>query len=93
MNKWFKRFAVISSSVFVLTGCSLFSSEEDVVEMAELPVFEATYQPQIAWEKGIGSGVDKYYSQLKPALDYENVYVASREGKIQAYDVTEGTFI
>jgi outer membrane protein assembly factor BamB len=93
MNKWLKHFAVISGSVLMLTGCSLFSSEEDVVEMAELPVFDASYKPKIAWERGVGSGVDKYYSQLKPAVDSEAVYVASRDGKIEAYNVTTGRFI
>jgi outer membrane protein assembly factor BamB len=47
--------------LFFLTGCSVFSSEEDVVKMAELPIFESVYQPHIAWKKSISDGVDKYY--------------------------------
>ena len=87
MNKWLKCIAVISGAAFLLTGCSLFDSEEDVVVMAELPVFEASYQPQIAWQESIGDGVDKYYSQLQPAVDSDAIYAASREGEVKAFTI------
>jgi len=93
MNKWFKRLAVISSATFLLTGCSLFSSEEDVVKMAELPVFESSYKPQIAWKKGISDGVDKYYSQLQPVADQDAVYAASRDGLIKAFAPATGKLL
>ena len=58
--------------------------------MAELPVFEATYQPQVAWTTAIGSGVDNYYSQLQPAVDDNAVYVAARDGKVRAFLSAKG---
>lgn len=90
MKKGFKQLLTLATSTLLLTGCSIFSSEKDVVTMAELPVFEATYKPQIAWKASIGSGVDKYYSQLSPAADDEAVYVASREGDLKALDAVTG---
>ncbi|WP_028863323.1 outer membrane protein assembly factor BamB [Psychromonas aquimarina] len=93
MKIWLKRFAVMSGSALLLTGCSLFSSEEDVVEMAELPVFEATYQPQIAWQENISDGVDKYYSQLQPVADNKNVYAASRNGEVKAFSINSGKLL
>ena len=90
MNKWFKRIAVIFSATFLLAGCSLFSSEEDVVKMAELPVFESSYQPQIAWKKRVSDGVDKYYSQLQPVADKQAVYAASRDGLVKAFAPASG---
>lgn len=90
MNKSLKPLITLAISTLLLTGCSLFSSEQDVVTMAELPVFEATYSPQIAWKASIGNGVDKYYSQLQPAADDEAVYVASREGEVKAFDAITG---
>jgi outer membrane protein assembly factor BamB len=87
MKKWFKRIAIISSATLLLTGCSVFSSEDDVVVMAELPAFEPSYQPQIAWQESIGNGIDKYYSQLQPAVDQQAVYVASRDGRIKAFSL------
>lgn len=93
MKKCFKRIAIISSVTFLLTGCSLFSGDDDVVKMAELPVFESTYQPHVAWQKSIGDGVDKYYSQLQPAVDEQGVYVASREGQIKAFALADGKLL
>ena len=90
MNKWVKRIAVISCSTFFLAGCSIFSSDEDVVKMAERPVFESTYQPQIAWQETISDGVEKYYSQLQPVADLHAVYAASRDGIIKAFSLTTG---
>ena len=93
MNKWFTHIAVISSATFLLAGCSLFSSEEDVVKMAELPVFESSYQPQVAWQKSISDGVDKYYSQLQPVADQQAVYAASRDGQIKAFAPVSGKLL
>ncbi|WP_415227380.1 outer membrane protein assembly factor BamB [Psychromonas sp.] len=93
MKKCFKRIAIIGSATFLLAGCSIFSSEDDVVVMAELPVFESSYQPQIAWQNSIGDGVDKYYSQLQPAVDLQRVYVASRDGQLKAFQLDSGKLI
>jgi len=90
MIKWVKNITVIASSALILSGCSIFSSEEDVVKMAELPEFQATYEPVIAWSTSIGDGVDKYYSQLQPAVDEKAVYVAARDGEVKALSVKEG---
>jgi outer membrane protein assembly factor BamB len=90
MKKGLKQLITLATSTLLLTGCSLFSSEEDVVTMAELPIFEASYTPQIAWQANIGSGVDKYYSQLLPAADDDAVYVASREGEVKAFNAVTG---
>ncbi|WP_160061042.1 outer membrane protein assembly factor BamB [Psychromonas sp. L1A2] len=90
MIKWVKNITVIASSALILSGCSIFSSEEDVVKMAELPEFQATYKPVIAWSTSIGSGVDKYYSQLQPAVDEKAVYVAARDGEVKALSVKKG---
>lgn len=90
MKKCFKYFAVIVSACLLLTGCSLFSDEEDVVQMAELPVFKSTYKPRIAWKRSVGNGVDKFYSQLQPVTDDETIYVASRNGYVKAFSLENG---
>ncbi|TEW54895.1 outer membrane protein assembly factor BamB [Psychromonas sp. RZ22] len=91
MIKWVKKLTIITTTTLVLSGCSLFSGEEDVVKMADLPEFEATYEPQIAWTNSIGDGVGDYYSQLKPAVDSDAVYVAERDGKVKAFSVEGGS--
>lgn len=90
MKKSFKQLLTLATSTLLLTGCSLFSGDKDVVTMSELPVFTASYQPIIAWQHSVGDGVDKFYSQLQPTADESSVYVASREGLVSAYEVKSG---
>lgn len=37
-------------SVTLLSGCSLFSGEEDVVKMSPLPTVENQFTPSTAWD-------------------------------------------
>lgn len=85
-----KHFILLVSSFFFLAGCSFFSGDEPVVKMKERPVFTPSYKPVIAWNKSIGSGVGKYYSQLKPVADSDAVYAASRDGEVSALSLETG---
>ncbi|STI80739.1 putative dehydrogenase [Escherichia coli] len=55
-------------SVTLLSGCSLFNSEEDVVKMSPLPTVENQFTPTTAWSTSVGSGIGNFYSNLHPAL-------------------------
>ncbi|SPW58485.1 putative dehydrogenase [Escherichia coli] len=44
-------------SVTLLSGCSLFNSEEDVVKMSPLPTVENQFTPTTAWSTSVGSGI------------------------------------
>lgn len=90
MSKWVKNLTILAATTLLLSGCSLFGGDKDVVEMAKLPEFKATYQPKVAWSRNVGSGVDKYFSQLKPAVDDKAVYVAARDGEVRALSVDKG---
>lgn len=90
MIKWVRNITIITTGTLLLSGCSLFSSEQDVVKMADLPEFEATYVPQVIWTESIGDGVGKYYSQLQPAVDENVIYVAARDGNVKALDIKNG---
>ena len=54
-------------SVTLLSGCSLFSGEEDVVKMAPLPKVENQFEPQEVWSTSVGDGIGDFYSNLHPA--------------------------
>lgn len=47
-------------SVTLLSGCSLFSGEEDVVKMSPLPTVENQFSPQVAWDTSVGSGIGDF---------------------------------
>ena len=51
-------------SVTLLSGCSLFSGEEDVVKMSPLPTVENQFTPSTAWDVSVGNGIGDFYSNL-----------------------------
>ncbi|PLR21682.1 outer membrane protein assembly factor BamB [Pantoea endophytica] len=77
-------------SVTLLSGCSLFSGEEDVVKRAPLPKVENQFTPQTAWSTSVGDGVGDFYSNLHPAWLDGTVYAADRFGVVKALDASNG---
>ncbi|MDO6687336.1 MULTISPECIES: outer membrane protein assembly factor BamB [unclassified Agarivorans] len=70
-----------------LSACSLFNSEEDVVQMAPVPEFSNQFTVAKQWETRVGDGVEKYFSALSPVVAYDSVFAASRFGEIRAFDL------
>ncbi len=77
-------------SVTLLSGCSLFSGEEDVVTMSPLPTVENQFTPNKAWSTSVGDGIGEYYSHLRPAYQDSTVYAADRRGTVKAMDLADG---
>lgn len=77
-------------SVTLLSGCSLFSGEEDVVKMSPLPTVTNQFNPSTAWSSSVGSGIGDFHSNLHPALDSGVVYAADRRGTVKAVSASDG---
>jgi outer membrane protein assembly factor BamB len=77
-------------SVTLLSGCSLFSGEEDVVKMSPLPTVENQFTPEKAWSTSVGKGTGEFYSNLHPAWADSTVYAADRYGIVKAVDLADG---
>lgn len=77
-------------SVSLLSGCSLFNSEEDVNKMAALPKVENQFTASILWHVSVGDGIGDYYSNLHPAFKNNMVYAADRMGIVKAVNVENG---
>lgn len=77
-------------SVTLLSGCSLFSGEEDVVKMSPLPTVENQFTPSTAWSTSVGNGIGDFYSNLHPALVDGVVYAADRHGTVKAVNASDG---
>ncbi|WP_029684679.1 outer membrane protein assembly factor BamB [Tatumella saanichensis] len=77
-------------SATLLSGCSLFSGEEDAVKMAPLPKVDNQFTPTQVWEKSVGDGVGDFYSNLHPAWQGDTVYAADRYGIVEALDAATG---
>lgn len=77
-------------SVTLLSGCSLFSGEEDVVKMSPLPTVENQFTPSTAWDTSVGDGIGDFYSNLHPAFADGVVYAADRKGTVKALNADVG---
>lgn len=77
-------------SVTLLSGCSLFNSEEDVVKMSPLPKVENQFTPSTAWSTSVGSGIGDFYSNLHPTFADSVVYAADRNGTVKALNADSG---
>ncbi|MGB3253410.1 outer membrane protein assembly factor BamB [Buttiauxella gaviniae] len=77
-------------SLTLLSGCSLFSGEEDVVKMSPLPTVENQFEPEKSWSTSVGSGIGDFYSNLHPAWQDGNIYAADRRGTVKAVNADDG---
>ncbi|MCL5498892.1 outer membrane protein assembly factor BamB [Escherichia coli] len=77
-------------SVTLLSGCSLFNGEEDVVKMSPLPTVTNQFNPSTAWSTSVGSGIGDFHSNLHPALESGVVYAADRRGTVKAVSASDG---
>ncbi|HED2353671.1 TPA: outer membrane protein assembly factor BamB [Enterobacter hormaechei subsp. xiangfangensis] len=77
-------------SVTLLSGCSLFSGEEDVLKMSPLPTVENQFTPSTAWDTSVGDGIGDFYSNLHPAFADGVVYAADRKGIVKALNADDG---
>lgn len=77
-------------SVTLLSGCSLFSGEEDAVKMATLPEVANQFEPEKVWSTSVGSGIGEFHSNLRPAWQGDAVYAADRFGTVKALDAESG---
>lgn len=91
-----KRHHLLATSLLaatLLSGCSLFSGEEDVVKMSPLPVVENQFKVEKLWDTSVGNGVGDFFSRLRPAYMDGKVYAASRNGEVAALDAEKGNVL
>lgn len=77
-------------SLTLLSGCSLFSGEEDVVKMSPLPKVENQFTPAKVWQTSVGDGIGDFYSNLHPAWQGGTIYAADRHGLVKAVNAEDG---
>ncbi|AUX73398.1 outer membrane protein assembly factor BamB [Erwinia pyrifoliae] len=77
-------------SVTLLSGCSWFSGEEDVVTMSPLPTVQNQFEPKKVWSTSVGDGVGDFYSNLHPAWADNTIYAADRHGTVKALNSGDG---
>jgi outer membrane protein assembly factor BamB len=87
----FLRLLVISC--ILLSSCTTISNwfyEEEELEFRRLKPIEVRFTPTEVWSENLGSGIGKFYSKLRPAIAYDKVFAANRQGDVNAYDLATG---
>jgi outer membrane protein assembly factor BamB len=85
-------FLLLTSSV-LLSSCTTISNwfyEEEELEIRRLKPIETQFTPTETWSVELGDGIDKFYSKLRPAIAYDKVFAANRQGLVNAYDQATG---
>jgi len=85
---------LLLASLMLTGGCTalsnLFDNPDNTAEPSELVDFEPTIKVRIVWRRSVGSGTDKMFLKLRPAIDGERVYAATRDGRVRAFDARTG---
>jgi len=78
--------------LIILQGCALFGGddEEDVQLPTELVEFEAVIEVDEKWDVSVGKGHEGLVLGLKPTTDGEQIYAASFDGNVIAFDTNRG---
>ncbi|MEP1447099.1 MAG: outer membrane protein assembly factor BamB [Paraglaciecola sp.] len=85
-------FLLLTSSI-LLSSCTTISNwfyDEEELEIRRLKPIDAQFTPTELWSVDLGSGIGKFYSKLSPAVAYDKVFAASRQGIVAAYDQATG---
>ena len=85
---------VIVALAILAGGCAafdrLFASGDNTTPPAELVDFEPTVKVRTVWQRNVGSGAGKLFLKLRPAIDGERVFAATRNGDVRAFDARTG---
>jgi outer membrane protein assembly factor BamB len=88
------RLALPLLILILSTGCSTiggwFGDSDNSIPPAELKTIAQPVSVQQLWETRIGSGAEKQYIRLTPALADGRLYAASHDGTVAALDALSG---
>jgi outer membrane protein assembly factor BamB len=80
----------------LLSGCTTVSNwfaDDEEIKIRTLPELEMAFETQILWDTDVGDGIDDYFSRLSPAVGYDKIFAADREGLIVALSPETGKIL
>lgn len=91
------RCLLLLASLALVGGCTalnnLFFSSDNTAKPSPLVDFEPTVTVRTVWQRSVGSGAGKLFLKLRPAIDGDRVYAATRDGRVRAFDARTGDSI
>ena len=93
-----RRLAGIFLLAGLLTGCStmssftesIFGGEDNSEPPAELQKLTDEVKLKKLWSANVGVGYDEHFINLVPGASHNQVFVADRKGRVDAFDVETG---
>jgi outer membrane protein assembly factor BamB len=83
--------ALLALALLVSLGaCSVFDSDEEQDQPAELISFEAEREFDKIWSRGIGNGQGAKYNRLTPAIDGQYIVAAAADGTVSRMRLEDG---
>ncbi|MET0378445.1 MAG: outer membrane protein assembly factor BamB [Spongiibacteraceae bacterium] len=89
-TQW-RRYGVAIALVSLMSGCSMFSSDEDD-ETKPAPLVDIKEEQSFdkVWSHGVGNGQGDLYYRIRPAVVGDRIYVAANNGDVEAFDRLTG---
>ncbi len=84
------RGAVVLTGLLALSGCSMFSSDDDRYKPAELTQYAPGMSVRTAWTASVGSGSGLGFA---PTVLGESIYAATPDGSVGKFDLLSGRAI
>ncbi len=88
---------LLLASLLLVSGCTaianVIDNPDNTAEPKELVDFEPAIKVRTVWQRRVGSGAGKLYLKLRPAVDGDHVYAATRGGRVRAFDARTGDSI
>lgn len=88
--------SMLAASCITLSGCTTVSdwfADDEELEVRRLEPIQAAFTPSLVWQQDIGNGISHYFSRLKPAIGYEMIFAANRQGVVAAYEQSTGKLV
>ncbi len=85
--------SLVAVATVNLSACSTISdwfADDEELAIRHLKPIEMKFEAQELWDESVGDGVDHYFSRLTPAVGYDKVYAADRQGHVVAFDQKTG---
>lgn len=77
----------------MLSACTTVSNwfaDDEEIEIRELDPIDSQFEAKELWSEDVGSGIGEYFSRLSPAMGYDLVFAADRQGEVIAFDEKTG---
>lgn len=89
-----KSYVVLIAFAFMLNGCSwisdYLSGDDNVEPPKELVELKNTINIEKVWTVNTGDGIGEQLLRLRPAIDDGRVFVATLDGHLSAYKLSDG---